>query len=84
MESTRARGFGKCTRLARVSAPFAWWVPGLGTVLALLLQVAVEEQACVPTWVVLTCGCGDEAEVDVCVQDRTGAVLTGIPCEERR
>ena len=24
-----------------------------------------------PIWVVLTCGCGDEAEVDVCVQGRT-------------
>ena len=28
------------------------------------------------------CGCGDETEVDVCKRGRTGAALTGIPCEE--
>ena len=78
MECTRARGFRKGTRLARGSAPIAWWVPARA-VLALLLQVAVEESACIPTWVVLTCGCGDEAAVDVCVQGRTGAALTGTP-----
>ena len=50
-------------------------------VLALLLWVADERAACVPTWVVLTCGCRDEAEVDVCVKGRTGAALTGIPRE---
>ena len=33
---------------------------------------------------VLTCGCGDEAEVDACVQGRTCDALTGIPCEERK
>ena len=48
MESTRARGFGKSTRLARGSAPIAWWVPARA-VLALLLQEAVEETTCVPT-----------------------------------
>ena len=40
----------------------AEWVPDRA-VLALLLWSAVEQVVCVPTWVVLTCGCrvGGEA-----------------------
>ena len=59
----------------------AWWVPA-GAVLALLLWVADERTGCVPTWVVLTRGCRDGTDVDVCERGRTGAAFTGIPCEE--
>ena len=51
MDSTKTRGSGKGTRLARGSAPIAWCFPARA-VLALLLQEAVEETACVPIWVV--------------------------------
>ena len=78
MESVRARSFGK-VHVPHVGLHI--WFPA-GAVLALLLWVADEESACVPTWVVLTCDCEDEAEVGVCVQGRTGAALAGIPCEE--
>ena len=81
MERTRAQGFGKGPRPARGSAPVAGWVPAWA-VHALLLWVADERAACVPTWVVLTCGCRDGTEVDVCKRGRTGAALTRIPCEE--
>ena len=59
----------------------AWWVTARAA-LALLLQVADERPACVPTWVVLTCGCKDGAEVNVCKRGLTVAALTRIPCEE--
>ena len=42
----------------------AGWVPARA-VLALLLWVADGRAVCVLTWVVLTCGCRDGAEVDV-------------------
>ena len=83
MGRTTGRGFEKGPRPARGSASVAWWVPAR-TVLALLLKVVDEESACVPTSVVLTRGCRDEAEVDVCVQGPTGAALAGIPCEEHK
>ena len=56
----------------------AWWVPA-GAVLALLLWVAHERAACVPTWVVLTCGCKGGAEVDV--NDAPDEVKTRANCE---
>ena len=52
---------GKEPRPARGSAPMAEWV--LAGAVPALLQWASEERAeCVPTWVVLTCGCkeGDD------------------------
>ena len=90
---TAGRGFGKGARPARGSAPMAWWVRA-GAVLALLLCVADGRASCVPTWVVLTCGCKDGAEVDVsdspdevkarssCERGRTGAAFTGVPSGE--
>ena len=48
----------------------ALWVPARA-VLALLLLGADERTGCVPTWVVLTCGCRGVTEVDVCKRGRT-------------
>ena len=62
----------------------AGWVPARA-VLALLLWAADERVICVPTWVVLTCGCrvggevggvgvsGEVKEVPLCERGRTGA-----------
>ena len=70
------------------------WHGGFPPALALLLWVADERAARVPTWVVLTCGCKDGAEVDVsdapdevkarasCERGRTGAAFTGMPWGE--
>ena len=72
--------FGKRTTSRTRSAPTALWVPARA-VLALLLYVVAEGTECVPTWVVLTCGCGSVTEIDAHRRGRTGAALTGIPCE---
>ena len=56
----------------------AEWVP-VRAVLALLLQVADERTGCVPTWVVLTCGCREGVEVDV--HDAPDEVKARASCE---
>ena len=78
MGRTRARGLGKGPVPARGTAPTGVWVPARA-VLALLLYVVTERTGCVPTWVVLTCGCGGVTEIDAHRRGRTGAALTGMP-----
>ena len=63
MGRTTSRGFGNGPRPARGSAPIAWWGPARAA-RALLLWVADERAVCVPTSVVLTCGCTVGIEVD--------------------
>ena len=76
--TTRARGLGKGPVPARGSAPTGLWLPARA-VLALLLYVVAGRMGCVPTWVVLTCGCRGVTEIDVHRRGLTGAALTGMP-----
>ena len=46
--------------------------------------VAGERTRCVPTWVVLTCGCGGVTEMDVHRRRSHRAALTSPPCEAQQ
>ena len=74
-------GLWEWPRPARGSAPMAEWVPASSGP-ALLVWVADERAVCVPTWVVLTCGCKGGAEVDV--NDAPDEIKARASCERGR
>ena len=80
---TRARGIGKGPVPARGFASTGLWVPARA-VLALPLPVVAERTRCIPIWMVRTGGCGGVTEIAEHRRGRSGAALTGIPCEAHK